>query len=70
MLLLGGKPIREPVFSYGPFVMNTKQEIIEAIDDFQAGKMGSIPPRKSGLKSAVPAEPRGGAARQRSVILS
>jgi quercetin 2,3-dioxygenase len=45
VLLLGGKPIREPVFSYGPFVMNTKQEIIEAIDDFQAGKMGSIPPR-------------------------
>ena len=32
-------------FSYGPFVMNTKSEIIEAIDDFQAGKMGSIPPR-------------------------
>ena len=45
VLLLGGKPIREPVFSYGPFVMNTKQEIIEAIDDFQAGKMGTIPPR-------------------------
>jgi hypothetical protein len=45
VLLLGGKPIREPVFSYGPFVMNTKSEIIEAIDDYQAGKMGSIPPR-------------------------
>jgi redox-sensitive bicupin YhaK (pirin superfamily) len=45
VLLLGGKPIREPVFSYGPFVMNTKQEIIEALDDFEAGKMGSIPPR-------------------------
>jgi quercetin 2,3-dioxygenase len=45
VLLLGGKPIREPVFSYGPFVMNSKAEIIEAIDDFQAGKMGSIPPR-------------------------
>jgi len=45
VLLLGGKPIREPVFSYGPFVMNTKSEIIEAMDDFEAGKMGSIPPR-------------------------
>jgi hypothetical protein len=45
VLLLGGRPIREPVFSYGPFVMNTKQEIIEALDDFEAGKMGSIPPR-------------------------
>ena len=45
VMLLGGKPLREPVVSYGPFVMNTKSEIIEAIDDFQAGKMGSIPPR-------------------------
>jgi hypothetical protein len=45
VLLLGGRPIREPIFSYGPFVMNTKAEIIEAVDDFQAGKMGSIPPR-------------------------
>jgi len=45
VLLLGGQPIQEPVFSYGPFVMNTKQEIIEALDDFEAGKMGSIPPR-------------------------
>jgi quercetin 2,3-dioxygenase len=44
VLLLGGEPIREPVVSYGPFVMNTKQEIIEALDDFEAGKMGSIPP--------------------------
>jgi redox-sensitive bicupin YhaK (pirin superfamily) len=45
VLLLGGQPIREPIVSYGPFVMNTKSEIIEAMDDFQAGKMGSIPPR-------------------------
>jgi redox-sensitive bicupin YhaK (pirin superfamily) len=45
VLLLGGRPIREPIVSYGPFVMNTKSEIIEAIDDFQAGRMGSIPPR-------------------------
>jgi redox-sensitive bicupin YhaK (pirin superfamily) len=45
VLLLGGRPIREPIVSYGPFVMNTKAEIIEAVDDFQSGKMGSIPPR-------------------------
>ncbi len=45
VLLLGGKPLREPVFSYGPFVMNAKSEIVEAIDDFQAGKMGTIAPR-------------------------
>ncbi|MCW4354153.1 pirin family protein [Hoyosella sp. YIM 151337] len=43
VLLLGGKPIREPLFQYGPFVMNTKQEIIEAIEDFQSGAFGQIP---------------------------
>jgi redox-sensitive bicupin YhaK (pirin superfamily) len=43
LLLLGGQPIREPVVSYGPFVMNTREEIIEAIHDYQAGRMGVIP---------------------------
>lgn len=43
VLLLGGQPIREPVFQYGPFVMNTRQEIIEAIEDFQSGAFGQIP---------------------------
>jgi hypothetical protein len=43
VLLLGGAPIREPVVWQGPFVMNTKQEIVEAFDDFQAGRMGRIP---------------------------
>ncbi len=41
---LGGEAIKEPVFSYGPFVMNTEQEIVEAINDFRAGKMGSLNP--------------------------
>ena len=44
VLILGGRPIREPVFHYGPFVMNSKAELIEAIEDFQTGKFGQIPP--------------------------
>jgi redox-sensitive bicupin YhaK (pirin superfamily) len=43
VLLLGGLPIREPIAHYGPFLMNTREQIIEAIDDFQAGRMGVIP---------------------------
>ncbi|MGA5462429.1 pirin family protein [Mycobacterium sp. NPDC050041] len=44
VLLLGGKPIREPVFHYGPFVMSSKSELIQAVEDYQAGKFGEIPP--------------------------
>ena len=40
-LVLGGQPLDEEVFSYGPFVMNTKQEINQCIRDYQAGKMGN-----------------------------
>jgi hypothetical protein len=43
VLLLGGLPIREPIAHYGPFVMNTRDEILQAIDDFNAGRMGTIP---------------------------
>ena len=43
VLLLGGAPIREPIAHYGPFVMNTREEIIQAVDDFNAGRMGTIP---------------------------
>lgn len=42
MLLLNGKPINENIIQYGPFLMNTKSEIIEAIDDFNSGKFGHL----------------------------
>ncbi|MGA2519809.1 MAG: pirin family protein [Acidimicrobiales bacterium] len=42
-LVLGGRPIGEPVVTYGPFVMNTRAEIVQALEDYQRGALGTVP---------------------------
>jgi len=42
VLLIAGSPLNEPVARYGPFVMNTREEIYQAIEDYRMGKMGEI----------------------------
>ena len=42
LLILNGDPIEEPIFAYGPFVMNTREEVVKAIEDYNEGKMGKL----------------------------
>src|SRR5437867_7372002 len=42
VFLIGGRPLNEPIARYGPFVMNTPQEIRQAFEDYNSGRMGSI----------------------------
>ncbi|MDH2389629.1 pirin family protein [Streptomyces sp. HNM0663] len=43
LLIFGGRPIREPIARYGPFVMNTRDEIAQAVEDYRSGRLGTVP---------------------------
>jgi quercetin 2,3-dioxygenase len=56
VLVLGGRPIREPVVAYGPFVMSSKDEIVQAMLDYRAGRLGSIPAAHADVRGETTGE--------------
>ena len=60
VLILGGRAIREPVAWMGPFVMNTREEVLQAMTDYQAGRLGSIPAVHNTPTTLLEADPSGG----------
>jgi hypothetical protein len=61
VLVLGGRPIREPIAWAGPFVMNTRDEVMEAFTDYQAGRLGSIPAVHGAPTTLTESQPAEGA---------
>ena len=53
VVVLGGQPIREPVAWAGPFVMNTRAEVVQAFEDYQAGRLGQIPSVHGSLADGI-----------------
>ena len=54
LIVVAGRPLREPVMRHGPFVMNTRAELMQAFEDYQAGRLGSIPAAHAHIDASTP----------------